>query len=209
MNLEMCINNFCMELNIISYDRFFDGEEEIVLKLMKDFNFLFHLRKPNSTLENCKSFMQKIPSNMHKRIILHNHYHLISQFDFKGLHYSTQVRRNIPVISDYTSTSCHSVDELTKLDGIFSQMFISPVFESISKPGYASSFNLTTLNTFLLKARKSKIIALGGINPENIKQIKNSSFDGLAVLGSIWGNNPSSQEMMYNNVKQVIKSIEL
>lgn len=37
----------------------------------------------------------------------------------------------------------------------------------------------------------TKLIALGGISPENIQQTLENGFDDVALLGSIWNSNKS------------------
>ena len=65
--------------------------------------------------------------------------------------------------------------------------FISPVFPSISKKGYGE--NSTILNDIKKRTRSNvKLIALGGINENNINEVFESELDGVALLGAIWEN---------------------
>jgi thiamine-phosphate pyrophosphorylase len=91
--------------------------------------------------------------------------------------------------NDYIPTlsrSCHSIEELT--DGQrYDYLFLSPIFDSISKKGYRSAFSPEQLT----KAGKEgvineKVIALGGITPEKKTAIKDWNFGGIAVLGFLW-----------------------
>jgi thiamine-phosphate pyrophosphorylase len=82
------------------------------------------------------------------------------------------------------STSFHSTTAIFKSRRKYEYVFLSPVFDSISKQGYKGNFSLEELKSFL-KSKKN-IIALGGINAENIELVKQKGFAGAAVLGSIW-----------------------
>lgn len=66
--------------------------------------------------------------------------------------------------------------------------FLSPIFNSISKPGYTSSLTaLTDLQPYLATARYP-VIALGGVTPDVFPQLADAGFSGAALLGSIFSN---------------------
>ena len=69
----------------------------------------------------------------------------------------------------------------------YDYLFLSPIFDSISKKGYRSAFSPEQLT----KAGKEgvineRVIALGGITPEKKTAIKDWNFGGIAVLGFLW-----------------------
>lgn len=119
---------------------------------------LFHLRKPTWDKDNILSFYKKLSKKSQKKTIIHH-------------------EKNI---------SCHTFNEVKKIDHIEPYCFLSPIFDSISKKGYTSKFSETTLKTFLKAPRNIKIIALGGITKENYDYVITLGFDGAAFLGSIW-----------------------
>ena len=104
------------------------------------------------------------------------------------------------------SCSCHSVSEIEKNKSITKEyLFLSPVFSSISKPGYVSGFT----HKDLLNAAKEhiideKVIALGGITPDNISKIKEYGFGGVAVLGFIW-----EEYLIDNNIDNLLSRYNL
>ena len=69
-------------------------------------------------------------------------------------------------------------------------MFLSPIFQSISKERYGSGFSLDGLRN-AKGIIDDKVIALGGICPRTITKLKDIPFGGVAVLGALWGNDPS------------------
>ncbi|GAA6529534.1 hypothetical protein LPYR103PRE_15070 [Segatella asaccharophila] len=67
-------------------------------------------------------------------------------------------------------------------------VFLSPVFDSISKSGYCSAFPLSALK----QAQEEgiidrKVIALGGVTYDKLPLLESLSFGGGAMLGEIWG----------------------
>ena len=81
--------------------------------------------------------------------------------------------------------SLHSLQDLQlDLSGL-DYVFLSPIFDSISKQGYSAAFEAEALAAALQTAR-CPVIALGGISTQNIPIAASLGFAGVAVLGSIW-----------------------
>ena len=180
-----------MELCLISYEQFFEEETDLVTELLSNYDFTFHLRKPNAMMEDIRQFLSRVPSALHCKIMLHNGYPLAQEFNVKGLHFSTQNRHWRSAFRGLVnSTSSHSLEEVAKLDREFDYQFLSPVFASISKPGYTGNLDLEAVKDFLQSSRSGRIIALGGITEKNTSRLKTTGFDGVAVLGSVWGRHP-------------------
>ncbi|HJY12596.1 MAG TPA: thiamine phosphate synthase, partial [Flavobacterium sp.] len=91
------------------------------------------------------------------------------------------------------STSTHSIEDFNSLEKEFEYAFLSPVFKSISKEEYYPEKDL--FKALALRTNtNTKVIALGGIDSENIKKTLENGFDDVALLGSIWNNdNPVKQ----------------
>jgi len=82
--------------------------------------------------------------------------------------------------------SAHSFEELKEM-GNREIVLLGPVFDSISKRGYKSKFSKEELKAGISQWHgKAKLYALGGINAENISELKELGFDGAAVLGGVW-----------------------
>jgi len=92
-------------------------------------------------------------------------------------------------VSSSISESCHSVDEVAKTNKDY--VFLSPIFDSISKPGYKSDFDLQSIFRQIQNVN-TEVYALGGIDNANVKLLKGSSFQGVGLKGAIWnkGDNP-------------------
>ncbi len=177
-----------MKLIIISTEKFFEQETETVCSLFESGLLCFHLRKPQSEKEELQDFLKKIPQKFHNRIVLHEHFSLLDEFNLKGIHLN---RRN-PIPYEKSgisiSKSCHTIKEIQAEISAFDYVFLSPVFDSISKNGYKKAFS----DVELIKAKREniineKVIALGGITPATIAKVKSYGFGGIAILGGIWG----------------------
>ena len=187
-----------MLLILFSAPSFINGEKETLFSLFEEGLELFHLRKPKASKKQVAGFIESIPDKYHSRIVIHSHYSLTREFNLKGIHLTEKEREKLSERSNsennrehIVSTSFHSLETLKKNRKKYEYVFLSPVFDSISKQNYKAAFDLKELKNELpgLKKRKnnsSEVIALGGINAENIEKINQLGFDGAAILGVVW-----------------------
>ena len=96
------------------------------------------------------------------------------------------------------SVSCHSFEEIDALPFEPNYVFLSPVFDSISKPGYPSAFAPEYLKENLQK-RRVPVIALGGITAEKVAECRKMGFRGVALLGHVW-EQPSEAVARFTNI---------
>ena len=178
------VDNF--KIIIISNPKPIIDEPIIITNLFNNGLDLFHLRKPFNSITETEKLLENIPKQYHNRIVIHQHYQLTEHYNLKGIHIKNN-DKNSTTDHNIISTSFHSINELSNKNN-YQYVFLSPIFNSISKDGYNSKFTLEELKI----AQKqgiidSKIIALGGINVNNVKTIIGLGFGGIAVLGYIWG----------------------
>lgn len=162
---------------------------------------LLHIRKTKTTADYTFRLLSSIPEFLRERLILHSHYDLAEKFELGGIH----VKKEVPLAlqgmmasrGKSLSRSCHSIEELQSSqchDGVScSYFFLSPIFDSISKSGYASGFSLD--DPELQKINQSRnVIALGGVRPEYFQKLYEAKFAGAALLGYLWSLKTSSEE---------------
>ena len=85
------------------------------------------------------------------------------------------------------STSCYALDEVREQKERMNYVFLSPIFNSITRPERTSAFT----EDQLYAARRSgvidrKVMAVGGITPDNILLAKDYGFGGVVVMGDLW-----------------------
>lgn len=170
-----------MDFKIIAITRpdFFPEEADRITRILENDEAEFvHIRKPDSLPEHVATLIKAIPSHLHQRLKLHDHFSLLDSFNLAGVHLNS--RNPIPPKTAYNvSKSCHSVSELADSDN-FDYVTLSPIFDSISKLGYKAAFNLDDLK-FVLKEKKN-IIALGGVTPNRFSTLRSLGFSGAALL---------------------------
>lgn len=176
---------------IITPEEWVRNETEWINELFREGLDLLHIRKPLMHREEMKSFIQKIEPGFHAQLVLHGHYDLTGDFGISRFHFREADRRNNvhkAFAGKVISTSVHDIGTFNELDDEWEYAFISPVFPSISKKGYGEES--TVLNDIKNRNNpKVKLIALGGINENNIHKVFDSEADGAALLGAIWEDN--------------------
>lgn len=106
---------------------------------------LLHLRKPSSTIEACRELLRQIPERWHSRIVLHDHFPLTGEFHLHGVHLNRRCPHAPDGYMGSISCSCHSLEEVAKKKPTSDYVFLSPIFNSISKAGYEAAFSTAAL----------------------------------------------------------------
>lgn len=150
---------------------------------------IFHIRKPGLSKSELRDYIQGIPKKYHKRLVIHSHYVLLKEFDLRGIHLPEKNRKKkLPDSFDskkhHVSASFHAMVDVERNKRKYDYIFLSPVFNSLSKKNYKSAFAKEDLIPFL-KAHKN-VVALGGIEPGTLLTANILRFKGAATLGFIW-----------------------
>lgn len=168
-------------------EAYLQGESQKILSLLDNFDF-FHVRKPKASSEELIAFMNEIPESYHGRLVNHGHMSLWSQYGWRSAHFSHKNPPPAKWNEDY-SYSCHNFIEIESFSSC-EYLFLSPVFDSISKIGYKSKFpDKDALEKKLrhIKSQKfkAKIIALGGVTLKEEERLLNMGFDGVCIKGEL------------------------
>ena len=184
-----------MKLIVITTPYFFEGESRIISRLFREGMERLHLRKPQSNMDELRMLLDAIPSEYHSRIVLHDHFELAIEYQLAGIHLNSRNHTRPEGFKGSISRSCHSLEEIHENQEL-AYVFLSPIFQSISKEGYGSGFPMDVLEKAASDGIiNEKVIALGGMDPTTIPLIKSLNFGGVAVLGALWGNEPSGNQI--------------
>lgn len=198
-----------MEIIVISHPEMLEEESTVVNALFDEGLEIFHLRKPDVSIEAIRGFLKQIKPVYRQRIALHQHHELVNEFAMKRLHFSESYRRILNNNELYTlgeygytlSTSLHNLADIEEVR-LFDYTFFGPVFKSISKPGYYNEFICS--NTLIDSNKWFNLIALGGVKDDSIKHLEGVGFKGAALLGFIW-QNPEDAVLQFKKIKELWK----
>ena len=174
-----------------------DARESVVLAELFSAGLThYHLRKPSWSREQLAAWLQSLPEALHARIVLHTHHDLAVEFAVGGLHdrdHTPQPKCNLIGNTLRSSVrlrsrAVHTFPTLRDSLYDYDRLLLSPVFDSISKPGHGPSadFVFSDLKAILSLPRRAEVVALGGIDADRIPACREYGFDGVAVLGAVW-----------------------
>jgi len=147
-----------------------------------------HVRKPECTKEEMREYLTPLLPMYANRLVLHSHYPLAKELHLRGIHI-TEASKGRGYEKSYQgfqiSGAVHNLSEVLTLPAQWQYAFLSPIFPSISKPGYSRPFNWQTLKLTIAQSTTC-IYALGGITETTLPKTREAGFSGAAVLGFIW-----------------------
>jgi hypothetical protein len=104
------------------------------------------------------------------------------------------------VLHGTNSKSVHSWEEFRRLPAGLEYAFISPVFDSISKPGYRANGELLEIPSWPLPCRP---VGLGGVSADTIGLMTRRGWTGAALLGWLW-EKPREAVSRFEQIKKII-----
>lgn len=164
-----------------------DREVFIIKRLLAEGISIVHLRKPEAGIHECRRLLEGLDRQERARIIIHDYPQLYEEFSLKGIHVNKNIT-DLPVgYNGFRTRSCHSFEELRRYKDEYDYLFLSPIFDSISKVGYKSAFTEEELQKAAEEGLiDEKVIALGGVTFDKIPLLEKLNFGGAAMLGGIY-----------------------
>ena len=198
-----------MKLIVVTAPTFFVEEDKIITTLFEEGLDILHLRKPETPAMYSERLLTLIPDKYHKRIVTHEHFYLQEEFSLMGIHLNARNPNEPHDYSGHISCSCHSMEEIQSKKHFYDYLFLSPVYDCITKNGVTSGFTAEELR----QAGKSKIVdnkvmALGGITPDNILEIKDYGFGGAVVMGDLWNKFDACTDRDYLEIIRHFKKLK-
>lgn len=174
-------------LIVITQPSFVSDEGMLINTLFENGIDRVHIRKPGASGEEHRRLIEKIDGRWHDRLSLHDCHDVAVEYGC-GVHlngrnpYPPQIEGGVVL-----SASCHSLAEVVERKPVCDYVFLSPIFDSISKQGYCSAFTEDDIK----KATQSgivdsRVMALGGVCLDNLSLVKDMGFGGAALLGDVW-----------------------
>lgn len=183
-----------------------EGEQAIVRSLFRAGLLRLHLRKPGASTAALKAYLAFFSPAERAKIRVHSSDVSLLETGVAGLHLPFQRldRRSLP--GRNISTSIHSWQEYAKLStgtDAPEYVFMGPVYDSISKPGYSENVQARKLPA----TRRIPVIALGGIRARDIPEIFRTGFAGAALLGAVW-EQPEKATEIFSTSLQLLHQTE-
>ncbi len=179
-----------MRLIAITKPDFYDGEAAFIKRLFESGFDIVHLRKPCKDvarrvhIDCICNILNELSSEERSKIVVHDYHELYYEFSLKGIHINKNIVKYPEDYQGFKTRSCHSLEEVKLYKDDFDYVFLSPIFDSISKQGYKSAFTQDELRNASQKGIiDEKVVALGGVTYDRISLLKDLGFGGAAMMG--------------------------
>jgi thiamine-phosphate pyrophosphorylase len=144
-----------------------------------------HIRKDAHA--DAVGLLRALPTRIHDKISLHNALAAdVSEFPHIGVHLTGRTPSAPAGFTGVLSRSCHSLAETDAFASEGDYAFLSPVYDSLSKPGYRAAFSMAELARAGAEGRLGRVFALGGVTPARLRELQMLGFAGAAMLGAAW-----------------------
>ena len=186
-----------MEIIVFTQPEYWDYEQKVIEHFFKAGLKTLHIRKPEYSTEQMMEYIEKIPKKYRDRLVIHSHHELAVQYGLKGIHITEGHRKEKKWLDIKLffyrvfrpkltiSTSFHSLSSFRKVKRKYNYVILSPVFDSISKKDHKPTFPLSKIEETVSKT-KYNVVAVGGIDENNLLTAQQMGFYGVGLLGSIW-----------------------
>ena len=169
-----------MKTIVITLPEFYTGEAEAIVRQLDLGADRVHIRKPGASAAGMSALLGAIPRAYRSRLSLHDCTELAAEAGVGGVHLNSRNPHTPAGWTGLVSRSCHTLEELADAEADY--CFLSPIFDSISKPGYRSAFTPEALRG----ADLSRAFALGGVSGGRLAEVEALGFAGAAMLGAAW-----------------------
>lgn len=179
-----------MKFLAITTPNLWHGEADAICRLLDSGWIRVHIRKPSADKSHISRLIAEIPKRYRQSLSLHDYFDLATKYGIGGVHLNQ--RNPLPPTGwkGLISRSCHKIEEIEKFAHL-DYLTLSPIFDSISKPGYKRRFNSETLK----KANLKNVYALGGVTFFRLNEIEEYGFEGAAMLSEAW--KPRMEPLQY------------
>ncbi|MBN9384760.1 MAG: thiamine phosphate synthase [Chitinophagaceae bacterium] len=185
------------------------GEADYLEGLLEEGLEKLHIRKPGDTEDAREALLERLAPRWCSRLVLHGGRDVVElarRYKIPQIH----GHWHKPWLEDgglpgsqkiVVSASLHSWEEVREVpSGVLEYIFLSPLFDSISKPGYPAGDGLLQRPAGVAPCR---LIGLGGIGADTIGEVIKHGWDGAALLGYIW-QQPERAVERFRILKEII-----
>ena len=176
-----------MKLIVMTKPTFFVEEDKILEALFEEGLNDLHLYKPGSAPVYAERLLSLLPEECHKKITVHDHYYLKSEFGLGAIHIDSP---DAPLPDGYRGRFTRTCMELEKLKAAKKKaeyVMLKYIFHSQSERDADATFTMDELQEAARRGLIDKhVCALGGMNLENVRVAKDLGFGGVVICGDLW-----------------------
>lgn len=190
-----------MKLIVMTKPTFFVEEDKILANLFEEGLDNLHLYKPGASPMYSERLLTLLGEDYHNKITVHGHFYLKEEYRLKGIHIDDAHTEPPTGYKGNISRTCHMIEELKDAKKHSNYVFLHSIFDSQTNADEKASFTMEELekatNDGLID---KKVYALGGMNLETIKAVKDLGFGGIVICGDLWNRFNIHNEIDYKDL---------
>lgn len=201
-----------MKLIVMTKPTFFVEEDKILANLFEEGLENLHLYKPGASPMYSERLLTLLGEGYHSKITVHGHFYLKEEYRLKGIHIDDAHTEPPTGYKGNVSRTCHLIEELKEAKKKANYVFLHSIFDSQTNVDEKASFTMAQLE----EAAKDglidkKVYALGGMNLDTIKAVKDLGFGGIVICGDLWNrfniHNEIDYKALLNHFEKLRKTI--
>lgn len=190
-----------MKLAIMTKSTFFVEEDKILGTLFDEGMDNLHLYKPGSSPLYAERLLSLISENYYKKITVHEHYYLKSEYNLAGIHLDKAGEQVPQGYRGRLSRTCTNLSQLKDMRKASDYVFLKNIFDCIEFPEEKATFTMQQLEEAASDGLINKhVYALGGMSLDNIRIAQEMGFGGVVICGDLWNHFDIHNESDYKNL---------
>lgn len=190
-----------MKIIVMTKPTFFVEEDKILTDLFEEGLDNLHLYKTGASPLYSERLLTLLGDDYHSKITVHGHFYLKEEYKLRGIHIDDAYTEPPVGYKGNISRTCHAISELKENKRRSNYVFLHSIFDSQTNADEKSNFTIAELQ----EAHKQgvidkKVYALGGINLDNIGEIKALGFGGVVICGDLWNRFNIHNEIDYKEL---------
>ena len=190
-----------MKLIVMTRPTFFVEEDKILANLFEEGLENLHLYKPGAAPMYSERLLTLLGEDYNRKISVHGHYYLKEEYNLRGIHIDDAFTEPPVGYKGNLSRTCHAISELKETKKRANYVFLHSIFDSQTNADEKQSFTREELE----KASKEglidkKVYALGGMNLDTSRLIKDLGFGGVVICGDLWNRFNIHHEIDYREL---------
>lgn len=174
-----------MKLIIMTKPTFFVEEDKILATLFDEGMEVLHLYKPNSSPLYSERLLSLLPEDSYRKIIVHDHFYLKEEYRLAGIHLDSNTIKCPNGYKGHIGRTCRNLSELKEMKRNSNYVFLANIFPTEAAP--IPSFTKEELEEASRQGLiDKKVMALGGVTADNVRQVRDLGFGGAVVCSDLW-----------------------
>ena len=192
---------------------FFVEEDKILTNLFEEGMDSLHLHKPGSSPMYSERLLTLLGEDIASKTTVHNHFYLKEEYRLKGIHIDDAHTEPPTGYKGNISRTCHAISELKDAKKHSNYVFLHSIYDSQTNKDEKSSFTRAELEAASKDGLiDKKVFALGGMNLDNVKEMKELGFGGVVICGDLWNrfniHNEIDYKALLNHFERLLKMID-